>query len=432
MIERLHSKDRRFSAQLDALLASGEENREAVRKTVDEIIARVRSEGDAAVLHYARTLDRTEVDAVAALEVPRKTLQAAWDGLEAKMRFALQSAHKRITAYAEHQKLASWSFREADGSLLGQRVTPLDSVGIYVPGGKAAYPSSVMMNAIPAKVAGVERIVMVVPTPGGTANPLVLAAAHLCAVDEVWRIGGAHAVAALAYGTPTIAAVDKITGPGNRYVAEAKRSVFGQVGIDMIAGPSEVVVIADCKADPRWIATDLFAQAEHDEMAQSILLTDSTAQADAVLVAVEEMLPAQPRRAVIAASLRNRGAVILCADLDDCLRVANRIAPEHIELMVEHPEALLEKVRHAGAVFVAAHSNEVFGDYCAGPNHVLPTSRTARFASPLGVYDFQKRTSVLRLSPTGAKALSPLAALLADAEGLHAHALSARLRGDHG
>ena len=432
MITRLDSKDRRFPAQLEALLASGEENREAVRKTVDEIIARVRSEGDAAVLHYARTLDRTEVDTVAALEVPRKMLRAAWDGLEAEMRFALQSVHKRISAYAEHQKLASWSFREADGSLLGQRVTPLDSVGIYVPGGKAAYPSSVMMNAIPAKVAGVERIVMVVPTPGGTANPLVLAAAHLCAVDEVWRIGGAHAVAALAYGTPTIAAVDKITGPGNRYVAEAKRSVFGQVGIDMIAGPSEVVVIADRKADPRWIAADLFAQAEHDEMAQSILLTDSTAQADAVLAVMEEMLPEEPRRAVIAASLHNRGAVIRCADIDDCLRVANRIAPEHLELMVEHPEALLEKVRHAGAVFVAAHSNEVFGDYCAGPNHVLPTSRTARFASPLGVYDFQKRTSVLRLSPTGARALSPLAAFLADAEGLHAHALSARLRGDHG
>lgn len=431
MMKRLYSEDRHFSARLDALLASGEENRDAVSRTVADIIARVRDEGDAAVLHYAATLDRTRVAAVADLEVAKKAWQAAWNGLDETTRFALQTAHERIVAYAEHQKLASWSFREADGSLLGQRITALESVGIYVPGGKAAYPSSVLMNAVPAKVAGVARIVMVMPTPGGTPNSLALAAAHLCGVDEVWRIGGAHAIAALAYGTRTLAPVDKITGPGNAYVAEAKRSVFGQVGIDMIAGPSEVVVIADGKADPRWIAADLFAQAEHDEMAQSILLTDSREQGDAVLAAVAELLPGQPRRAVIAASLRNRGAVIRCADLDDCLRVANRIAPEHLELMVEHPEALIDKVRHAGAVFLAGHSSEVFGDYCAGPNHVLPTSRTARFSSPLGVYDFQKRTSVLGLSPAGARALSPLAELLAREEGLHAHALSARVRGGH-
>lgn len=429
-MKRLSSRDANFAQALAEVRTPTQENRDKVKQIVADIIAHVRSDGDKAVLYYAKTLDHTEVAQFTDLRVPEAKLQAAWEGLDKKTQHALQVAHDRIAAYGEHQKLQSWSYTDADGSELGQQITPLDSVGIYVPGGQAAYPSSVMMNAIPAKVAGVPRIVMVVPTPGGVPNPLVLATAYLCGVSEVWQIGGAHAIAALAYGTESFPPVDKITGPGNQFVAEAKRMVFGQVGIDMIAGPSEVVVIADSAANPDWVVADLFAQAEHDQMAQSIFLTDSEAQADAVLASIEKMLPEQPRKEVIAESWKNRGAVIVCPDIAACVAVANDIAPEHLELMVEQPEKYVSSVHHAGAIFVGVHSNEVFGDYCAGPNHVLPTSRTARFASPLGVYDFQKRSSVLKLSDSAAKELAPIADLLAQGEGLYAHALSARLRGE--
>lgn len=428
MLQLLSSHDAGFAERLRQLLAVEQQTVQDVRQVVADIIDDVRGRGDAALLHYSAVFDRVKAASVAELRVDPARCAAAWQGLDETTRHALQTAHRRINAYAQKQKLSSWRMDEADGSWLGQQVTPLDSVGIYVPGGKAAYPSSVLMNAIPAKVAGVARIVMVVPAPGGEMNALVLAAAHLCEVDEVWMMGGAQAVAALAYGTQTLAAVDKITGPGNQYVAEAKRAVFGTVGIDMIAGPSEVVVWADEHVDPRWIAADLFAQAEHDEMAQSILVTTSSQVADKVQQAVADMLPTQPRKSVIEASLRGRGAIILVDNDDEALRVIDTIAPEHLELLIAHAQEMYPRVRHAGAIFIGNHSNEVFGDYCAGPNHVLPTSRTARFASPLGVYDFQKRSSLLALSGQGACALAPVAAHLADGEGLAAHALSARLR----
>jgi histidinol dehydrogenase len=344
------------------------------------------------------------------------------------MRAALRTAAARIRAFHERQALASWSYRDADGSEFGQRVTPLDRVGVYVPGGRAAYPSSVLMTVIPAHVAGVAEIVMVVPTPGGARNPLVLAAAHLAGVTRAFAIGGAQAIAALAYGTATVPAVDKICGPGNAYVAAAKRRVFGAVGIDMIAGASEVLVIADGSANPDWVAMDLFAQAEHDELAQSILVTPDAAMIDAVAASAERQIGQMPRRAIIAASLAHRGALIKVRDLDEACLVANHVAPEHLELAVAEPSRLLPKIRHAGAIFMGHHASEALGDYCAGPNHVLPTGRTARFSSPLGVYDFQKRSSVLDVSVAAARALGPVAATLAEGEGLAAHARSALYR----
>ncbi|MBV7434260.1 histidinol dehydrogenase [Cardiobacteriaceae bacterium TAE3-ERU3] len=429
-LHRIDATQADFYAPLNARLALELSTQAHVRQTVAKIIDDVRSRGDEALLHYSRTLDATDADSVAALRVPAEKLELCWSELGDEARYALEVAHERIRAYGEAQKLTSWSYQDEDGSTLGQQIQPLDSAGIYVPGGKASYPSSVLMNAVPAKVAGVARVVMVVPAPGGEMNPWVLGAAHLSGVDEVWQLGGAHAVAALAYGTQTIAPVDKITGPGNQYVAEAKRAVFGKVGIDMIAGPSEVVVFADDSADPRWIVADLFAQAEHDEMAQSILVTNSRHLAEAVDSLLEEMLSEQPRAKIIRTSLLDRGATVLVKNIEQGVEVVNHIAPEHLELMLADAAMIVPQIRHAGAIFVGTRSNEVFGDYCAGPNHVLPTSGTARFASPLGVYDFQKRSSVMALSEAASLALSPVAACLADAEGLHAHALSARLRGE--
>lgn len=428
-IKRLSSSDKDFNEALAGLLRVDTQAQSDVRQQVADIIATVRQEGDVAMLRYSERFDQTSAKRLLELKIAPERWQEAWENLVPEMQQALTTAHQRIEAYAQQQRLEPWSYTEADGSVLGQKIEPLDSVGIYVPGGKAAYPSSVLMNAIPAKVAGVKRIVMVAPAPGGVANPLVLASAHLCQVDELWQIGGAHAVAALAYGTESLAAVDKITGPGNQYVAEAKRAVFGQVGIDMIAGPSEVVVFADDNANPDWVAADLFAQAEHDELAQSILVTTSATLAQAVEQSIAKLLPKQPRQAVISASLSNRGAIIVADNDEQAIAIINRIAPEHLELMLENATQYIERIKHAGAIFVGNHSNEVFGDYCAGPNHVLPTSGTARFASPLGVYDFQKRTSVMSLSRQGAKTLSPVADLLAQGEGLYAHALSARYRG---
>lgn len=428
-LHRINATQADFYTLLDERLELELSTQAHVRGTVAKIIDDVRSRGDDALLHYSRTLDATEADSVAALRVPSERLAESWWALGEEARHALEVAHERIRTYGEAQKLTSWSYQDERGSTLGQQIQPLDSAGIYVPGGKASYPSSVLMNAVPAKVAGVARVVMVVPAPGGEINLWVLAAAHLSGVDEVWQLGGAHAVAALAYGTQTIAPVDKITGPGNQYVAEAKRAVFGKVGIDMIAGPSEVVVFADDSADPAWVVADMFAQAEHDEVAQSILVTTSEQLADAVDSLLDDMLNEQPRAEIIHTSLRNRGATVVVNDIEQGVEVVNHIAPEHLELMLADAAAIVAQIRHAGAIFVGTRSNEVFGDYCAGPNHVLPTSGTARFASPLGVYDFQKRSSVMALSEAASLALSPVAACLADAEGLYAHALSARLRG---
>lgn len=428
MIRRLRSRDANFIATLDALLAFDNSTDAAIEQTVAEILARVRSEGDAAVLDYTRRFDRLEAQSVAALELPPGELKAAHDSLPEAQRAALGQAAERVRLYHGRQKIESWEYREADGTRLGQQVTPLDRVGLYVPGGKAAYPSSVLMNALPAKVAGVKELIMVVPTPGGQKNRLVLAAAHLAGVDRVFAIGGAQAVAALAYGTQTIPQVDKIVGPGNAYVASAKRRVFGTVGIDMVAGPSEVLVIADGSGDPEWTAIDLFAQAEHDELAQSILLCPDAGFLDRVAAAIERLLPTMPRKEVIAASIDGRGALIQVRDLDEACEVANRIAPEHLELSVDNPRALLPKIRHAGAIFMGHYCSESLGDYCAGPNHVLPTSRSARFSSPLGVYDFQKRSSIIEVSAAGAQTLGPIAATLAHGEGLTAHARAAELR----
>jgi histidinol dehydrogenase len=365
---------------------------------------------------------------VAALEIPADEMRAALESLPAARRAALEAAARRIGAFHEHQRAQSWTLTEDDGTELGQRVTPLDSVGLYVPGGKAAYPSSVLMNALPAHVAGVERIEMVVPTPDGVRNPLVLAAACLAGVSRAWAIGGAQAVAALAYGTQTLTAVDKIVGPGNAYVAAAKRRVFGAVGIDMIAGPSEILVICDGKTDPDWIAMDLFSQAEHDELAQAILLTPDADFIARVQASIAKLLPTMPRREIIEASLAGRGALILARDLEEACAVADRIAPEHLEISTDEPQRWAAKIRHAGAIFLGRHTSESLGDYCAGPNHVLPTSRTARFSSPLGVYDFQKRTSLIRVSAEGARSLGRIAAELADGESLPAHAAAARYR----
>jgi len=428
MIRRLSTRDPEFLPTLDALLAFEHATDEAIERTVAEVLANVRTVGDGAVLDYTRRFDRLDAQTMAELELPQAILKAAFDGLPANQRQALEAAAGRVRAYHERQRLESWEYTEADGTRLGQKVTPLDRVGLYVPGGKAAYPSSVLMNAIPAKVAGVKELIMVVPTPGGQKNELVLAAAHLSGVDRVFTIGGAQAVAALAYGTQTIPQVDKIVGPGNAYVASAKRRVFGIVGIDMVAGPSEVLVIADGHGDPEWAAIDLFAQAEHDELAQSILLCPDAGFLDRVAAAIERVLPTMPRKDVIAASIAGRGALILVTDLDEACLIANRIAPEHLELSVAEPRALVDKIRHAGAIFMGHYTSESLGDYCAGPNHVLPTSRSARFSSPLGVYDFQKRTSLIEVSAAGAQFLGPIAATLAHGEGLTAHARAAELR----
>ena len=427
-LRRLDTAAPGFDAALGALVAFESAQDAAIDAAVAGIVADVRARGDAAVLEYTQRFDRLAVADAAALEIPAAAMRAAFDGLPADQRTALTRAAERVRVFHERQKGQGFRVTEADGSELGQRVTPLDRVGIYVPGGKAAYPSSVLMNAIPAHVAGVAEIVMVVPTPDGVRNPLVLAAAHLAGVTRAFTVGGAQAVAALAYGTATIPAVDKICGPGNAYVAAAKRRVFGVVGIDMVAGVSEIVVVADATANPDWVALDLFSQAEHDEMAQAILLTPDAALADRVEASARRLIADMPRAEIIAASLARRGALVTTRDLADACAVVNRIAPEHLELAVADPDALLPLIRHAGAIFMGHYASESLGDYCAGPNHVLPTGRTARFSSPLGVYDFEKRSSVLKLSRAAAQALGPVAATLAHGEGLTAHARSAEAR----
>ncbi|TCP13608.1 histidinol dehydrogenase [Crenobacter luteus] len=427
-MQRLSTSQADFDARLKALLAFETAQDPAVDAAVAAICDDVKARGDAAVVEYTNRFDRMNAPDMAALTLSRDELAAAHARLDAAVRDALEVAAARVRRYHERQLASSWSYQEEDGTLLGQQVTALDRVGIYVPGGKAAYPSSVLMNAMPAKVAGVAEIIMVVPTPDGEKNDLVLAAAYIAGVDKVFTAGGAQAVAALAYGTETVPQVDKITGPGNAYVAAAKRRVFGVVGIDMVAGPSEILVVCDGQTDPDWIAMDLFSQAEHDEIAQAILLAPSEAYLDAVAASIAKLLPTMPRRDIIEASLTNRGALIAVKDLDEACEIANYIAPEHLELSVAEPEAWLPKLRHAGAIFMGRFTSESLGDYCAGPNHVLPTSRTARFASPLGVYDFQKRTSLIRVSEAGAQTLGRVASLLAHGEGLTAHARSAELR----
>lgn len=427
-IRRLNSSNPSFATQLAKLTAQRAALDLSLHQTVLEILTRVRQEGDAAVLDYTRRFDRLESASVAELEFPKARLQEALAKLPATERQALLSAAARIRAYAEQQKLVAWHYRDELGNLLGQQITPLDRVGLYVPGGKAAYPSSVLMNALPAKVAEVPELIMVVPTPAGEVNELVLAAAAVAGVDRVFRIGGAQAIAALAYGTETIPRVDKIVGPGNRYVATAKKLVFGEVGIDMIAGPSEILIIADGTTDPDWIAMDLFSQAEHDEAAQAMLICPDGAYLDRVSASIDRLLPEMQRREIIRASLAKRGALIQVQDLDEACQLANRIAPEHLEVSVADPEALLPKLRHAGAIFLGPYTAEVLGDYCAGPNHVLPTSGTARFSSPLGTYDFQKRTSLIGCSADGASPLAETAKVLAEGEGLTAHARSAEYR----
>jgi len=403
----------------------------AIEERVEAILRDVRSRGDAALLEYTQRFDGLTAPSVAALEISQPELQAALAAITPAQRSALDAATRRVRDFHERQLDAcgrSWRYHDENGTLLGQKVTPLDRVGIYVPGGKAAYPSSVLMSALPAKVAGVGEIIMVVPTPGGERNPLVLAAAALAGVDRAFTIGGAQAIAALAYGSATIPAVDKITGPGNAYVASAKRRVFGQVGIDMIAGPSEILVLADGSTPPDWVAMDLFSQAEHDEMAQSILLCPDAAYIAHVKTEIDRLLPSMPRRDVIRASLEGRGALILTRSMEEACVLSNRIAPEHLEVSSRDPQRWEPLLRHAGAIFLGAFTSESLGDYCAGPNHVLPTAGTARFSSPLGVYDFQKRSSIIEVSEAGAQVLGPIAAELARGEGLQAHARAAELR----
>jgi histidinol dehydrogenase len=427
-INRFDSSDSNFQLELSKLLAWESVSNEAVFNTVSEILRAVKRHGDSAVLEYSQRFDGLTAGSVAALEMPADRLLQAYQEIPAAEREALEQAAARIRVYAGHQKLESWEYTEADGTLLGQQITPLERVGLYVPGGKAAYPSSVLMNAIPAVVAGVAELIMVVPTPQGVVNEIVLAAAHIAGVDRVFTIGGAQAVAALAYGTETIPAVDKIVGPGNIYVATAKRMVFGTVGIDMVAGPSEILVICDGNTDPDWIAMDLFSQAEHDEDAQAILLSPQGEFLDRVEASIERLIGEMPRKQIIDQSMSTRGALIKVRDLDDAIDVANYIAPEHLELSVENAQQLAKSVRHAGAIFLGRYTAEALGDYCAGPNHVLPTSRSARFSSPLGVYDFQKRSSLIGCSAQGAAVLGKVASTLARGEGLVAHARSAEFR----
>ena len=427
-ITRLNSLDLDFDSGLAHLLDWDQTTDPAIESVVRDILADVRARGDAALLDYTERFDRWAAPVAAELERSRDDCQQALATIEAQQREALELAATRVRAYAEHQKLESWSYTEADGTLLGQQVTPMDRVGLYVPGGKAAYPSSVLMNAIPAKVAGVAELIMVVPTPDGEVNNMVLAAAAIAGVDRVFTIGGAQAVAALAWGTATVPAVDKIVGPGNAYVATAKRMVFGKVGIDMIAGPSEILVICDGQMDPDWIAVDLFSQAEHDEDAQSILVSPDGEFLARVMDSIERLLPEMPRADIIRNSLQGQGALIQVRDLDEAVTIANQVAPEHLELSVADPQSMAKRIRHAGAIFMGRYTAEVLGDYCAGPNHVLPTSRTARFSSPLGVYDFQKRSSLIQCSAEGASTLGKTAAVLAHGEGLTAHARSAEVR----
>ena len=427
-IKRLSSTATDFWPRLEHLLAWDSVSDAAVVKTVENILADVKRRGDAAVLEYTNRFDRMQVRGMDELEIPAARLDEALARIPAATRGALETAVARLRSYHRHQKQETWTYTEADGTVLGQQVTALDRVGLYVPGGKAAYPSSVLMNAVPAKVAGVPEVVMVVPTPDGEVNELVLAAAALAEVDRVFAIGGAQAVAALAYGTATVPRVDKIVGPGNIYVATAKRMVYGTVGIDMIAGPSEILIVCDGETDPDWTAMDLFSQAEHDEDAQSILLCPDAAYLDRVQASIEKLLPQMERAEIIRKSLEARGALIAVRDLDEAATVANFISPEHLELSVADPQALARKIRNAGAIFMGRYTAEAVGDYCAGPNHVLPTSRTARFSSPLGVYDFQKRSSLIMCSPEGARALGGTASLLARGEGLTAHARSAEYR----
>ncbi len=427
-IRRFRSDQAGFAQQMDELLAWEAVSDAGVQTAVTNIVNDVRARGDEALIEYTNKFDRTSVSSMAELELSQEQLQAALDGLSDAERTALVTAAERVRAYHEKQKQDSWSYTEADGTMLGQKVTPMDRVGIYVPGGKAAYPSSVLMNAIPAHVAGVSEIIMVVPTPGGELNQLVLAAAAAAGVTRVFTVGGAQAVAALAYGTATVPKVDKIVGPGNIYVATAKRMVFGAVGIDMIAGPSEILVVCDGDTNPDWIAMDLFSQAEHDEDAQSILVATDEAFLDQVQASIEKLLPTMEREPIIRTSLTERGAMILASGKEDALALINRIAPEHLELSVEDPDSWLPGIRHAGAIFMGRYTAEALGDYCAGPNHVLPTSGTARFSSPLGVYDFQKRSSLVKFSAEGASEMGKVASVLARGEHLTAHARSAEYR----
>ena len=427
-VRRLDAGNPEFSAQLDTLLAWESVADSNVEATVADILRDVKSRGDAAVIDYTNRFDRRQLQKAQDFCLRREDLQAALKRIPSDKRAALEAAAERVRAYHEHQLQSSWQYQEADGTVLGQQITAMERVGIYVPGGKASYPSSVLMNAIPARVAGVDEVLMVVPAPDGQLSDLVLAAAAIAGVDKVFTIGGAQAVAALAYGTETIARVDKIVGPGNIFVASAKRAVFGQVAIDMIAGPSEILVICDGKTDPDWIAMDLLSQAEHDEQAQSILLSPDAAFLDAVEASLEKLLGELPREAIASRSIADRGALILVRDIAQAIEVSNRIAPEHLEVSVDNPEQYLPQIRHAGAIFLGRYTAEALGDYCAGPNHVLPTSGTARFSSPLGVYDFQKRSSIIFCSPEGADTLGRVASTLAKGEGLDAHARSAEYR----
>lgn len=429
-IKRLSTQQKNFHPELDKLLAFEATQDEQLEATVAAILKDVRVRGDAAVLEYTWRFDRLNISDAAQLEIPAAALRNAFESLPAAQRNALEQAAQRVTAYHQKQVQTSWSYADVEGNTLGQQITPMDRVGLYVPGGKAAYPSSVLMNALPAKVAGVGELIMVVPTPDGVQNALVLAAAHLAGVDRVFTIGGAQAVAALAYGTAIIPRVDKIVGPGNAYVAAAKRRVFGVVGIDMVAGPSEILIICDGQTDPDWIAMDLFSQAEHDELAQAILLTPDAGFIEAVAVSAKRLLSIMPRHEIIRTALQNRGALIAVRDLAEACVISNRIAPEHLELSVENPQQWLPHIKHAGAIFMGRYTSESLGDYCAGPNHVLPTSGTARFSSPLGVYDFQKRSSLIEVSAQGATTLGAIAAELAMGEGLHAHAQSALYRSE--
>ncbi|PWQ94827.1 histidinol dehydrogenase [Leucothrix pacifica] len=427
-IKRLNTDDDQFWADLKGMLEWETVSDQQVFETVNGILADIRSRGDSALIEYTNRFDRMNVESMVQLEISQERLQQALETIPEAQRIALQTAETRIRVYAEHQKMESWQFTETDGTVLGQQVSPLDRVGLYVPGGKAAYPSSVLMNALPAKVAGVEELIMVVPTPDGEVNELVLAAAAVAGVDKVFTVGGAQAVAALAYGTESIPQVDKIVGPGNIFVATAKRMVFGTVGIDMIAGPSEILVLCDGKTDPDWIAMDLFSQAEHDEDAQAILVTTDAEFADKVVLSINRQIEEMPRADIIRESMSSRGVIIVANDMDDAVEVANYIAPEHLELSVDGAMDVAANIRHAGAIFVGRYTSEALGDYCAGPNHVLPTSRTARFSSPLGVYDFQKRSSLIQCSADAASRLGKTASVLARGEGLIAHARSAEYR----
>jgi histidinol dehydrogenase len=428
VIQRLHANTDGFDAQLDALLAWSSVSDPTVAATVAEILQAVKSQGDPALIDYTNQFDRRNVRDIDELVISQVQLQQALESIPAEQRHALEVAAERVRHYHQHQVQNSWQFTDADGTVLGQKVTPMDRVGLYVPGGKASYPSSVLMNAIPAKVAGVPEVIMVVPAPDGELNPLVLAAAAIAGVDHVYTVGGAQAIAALAYGTATIPKVDKIVGPGNIYVATAKRAVFGEVAIDMIAGPSEILVVCDGKTNPDWIAMDLFSQAEHDEQAQAIFISTDSLFIDAVLKSIETLLPTLSRADIARRSLRDRGALIQATSKAQVIELINRIAPEHLELSVENPESYLDDIRHAGAIFMGPYTSEALGDYCAGPNHVLPTSGTARFSSPLGVYDFQKRSSIIHCSQSGASQLGNVASVLARGESLEAHARSAEYR----